>query len=87
MVDNQETMDTGSDSGKKGNGKKSTAKKTEPKPKHLISFSEYRATTEREVTFVLMSGFKVWMKTDKKEPLRSRTFSDWENLIEEYLKS
>ena len=74
--------------------KKDSSKKTADVPtipqesKHLISFSEYRGIANRkEVTFVLEHGFRVWMKTVKQEPLRSRTFSEWDDLINEYLKS
>jgi len=74
---------------KTGGGKKVAMKPAaQQDSKLLISFSEYRATTDRvEVTSVLEQGFRVWMKTVKQEPLRSRTFSEWDKLIDEYLKS
>ena len=68
-------------------GKSAPAKKPVP-AKHLISFSEYRAAAGRdEITPVLENGFRVWMKMVKDEPLRSRIIRDWDNLINQYLKS
>lgn len=75
---------------KKTGGSKKVGTKPVPRSdsKQLISFSEYRATADRdEVTDILEQGFRVWMKTVKQEPLRTRTFSEWNNLIDEYLKS
>lgn len=66
---------------------KKTVAKAEPKPMQLISFSEFTVLSERGISYVLTRGFKTWMKTAKKEPLRARTFADWDKLIEEYLKS
>ena len=71
----------------KKTGSKKTDPKPKPKPMQLISFTEFRAATDRKITFVLTQGFTVWMREEKKEPLRARTFSDWDKLIEEYLKS
>lgn len=58
-----------------------------PKSMQLISLSEYVANTDREVSSVLQHGFRIWMKTDRNEPLRARTHSDWDDLIDKYLKS
>lgn len=101
--DEQQQLATGEPAGEapaespkpaKGGTKKASGKKGAAKPaaqsdsKQLISFSEYRVVAGRkEVTPVLESGFRVWMQTVKQEPLRSRTFSEWDKLIDEYLKS
>jgi len=77
----------------KGSEKKTTSSKQqeppkgESKPMQLISLSEYVANTDREISSVLQHGFKVWMKTDRNEPLRARMHSDWDKLIDEYLVS
>ncbi len=73
---------------KPGGSKKVSAKPaTQRGSKHLISFTEYRASTDQDISDVLAHGFKVWMQTVTKEPLRARTISVWDRLIDEYLKS
>lgn len=57
------------------------------KPRHLISLAEYKTVSRHDVTSVLESGFRVWMQTEKKQPLSSRVESEWNNLFVEYLKS
>jgi len=82
------TPEAASDTPKAEAKKTAPKEKPEQKPLQLISFSEYKENAKRDdITFVLEQGFRVWMKTAKQEPLRSRTFGDWEKLIEEYLKS
>lgn len=65
--------------------------KKEPRPparaKHLISLSEYKTVSKHDITPVLEHGFRVWMQTEKKQPLSSRVKSEWDNLFVEYLKS
>ena len=54
----------------------------------LMSLGVYQANTKREdITDVLLAGFRVWMKIEKGEPLRSRTRNQWGKLLNEYLKS
>ena len=56
--------------------------------KRLISLGEFAGSTDRiDITDTLQGGFRVWMKTAKNEPLRSRTSGDWDKLFDEYLKS
>lgn len=56
-------------------------------PRHLISLAEYKTGSKHDITPVLEHGFRVWMQTAKKQPLSSRTKSEWDNLFVEYLKS
>lgn len=65
-------------------GKESTSP---ARPKHLISLSEYKTVSIFDISSVLEHGFRVWMQTEKHQPLRSRTKSEWDNLFNEYLKS
>ena len=54
----------------------------------LMSLGIFAANTPREdITVVLQAGFRVWMKTAKHQPLRSRTAAEWDKLFNEYLKS
>lgn len=54
----------------------------------LMSLGLFAANTNREdITDVLQAGFRVWMKTAKGQPLRSRTAAEWDKLFNEYLKS
>ena len=53
-----------------------------------MSLGVYQANTKRDdITDTLLAGFRVWMKTAKNEPLRSRTKVQWGKLLNEYLKS
>ncbi len=96
MVNKQEAIDTATEAtpaaepAKRGIKKKAAeepVEKPEVKPEQLISLAEYRVLTERDISYVLTQGFRVWMKVDKAEPLRTRKFADWDKLFEEYLKS
>jgi len=55
--------------------------------KRLISLSEFRNDNPGAISPVLEAGFRMWMKVDKQEPLRTRTDAGWQKLLSEYLKS
>jgi len=66
---------------------KQSTTKQEVVSKRLISLSEFRNDNPGAMSPVLEAGFRMWMKVDKKESLRTRTNAEWQKLLSEYLKS
>jgi hypothetical protein len=63
--------------------KMAQAKTIKPKADlRKYSLTEYVRNAEVPATFE--AGFRVWMKLDKKEPLKGRTKSEWDSLMKQY---